>query len=76
MGPYRQQLPQTSCSTTGSSPQAAALAQGLLLWGLSMGHSFLPATTTCCTMDSFPDYMWRSALHGSPWDAGAQSAPS
>lgn len=41
MGPYWQQLPQTSCSTAGFSSQAAALTQGLLLQGLSMGHSFL-----------------------------------
>ena len=35
--PYRWQLPQPSCPTTGRSPQAAALARAQLLWGLSMG---------------------------------------
>jgi len=33
-----------------SSSQAAAPAQGLLVWGISMGCSLLQTTFTCSTM--------------------------
>ena len=60
---HGQQLPQSSCSSTGSSPWATALAQSYFCGGPPCAlSSFRPHTLLHFVL--LHDYKWRSSLYG------------
>lgn len=71
---HGQQLPQSSCSSTGSSPWATALAQSYFCGGPPCAlSSFRPHTLLHFVL--LHDYKWRSSLYGAHGLQGGQHAP-